>query len=83
VVVVDRRGPTRGGQLGQGRDPALLQDVEEARFEFGSDVTVGVLDLVGDAVAEPAGLRVWVPRTVGAGVSCQPCKPWVTQDRPL
>ena len=34
----------------------MLQGVEQPGFEFGGDVTVDVLDLVGDAVAEAAGL---------------------------
>ena len=36
--------------------PPLLQGVQEAGFEFGGDVAVDVLDLVGDAVAEASGL---------------------------
>ena len=52
----DGGGPARGGQLGQGGVPALLQVVQQAGFEFGGDVAVDVLDLVRDAVTEAARL---------------------------
>ena len=42
--------------VGDGFVPAVLQRLEEAVFDFGGDVGVGLLDLVAEDVAQPSGL---------------------------
>ena len=49
-------GLSRTGWRRRGRWSTLLQGVEQPGFEFGGDVAVDVLDLVGYAVAEASGL---------------------------
>lgn len=53
-------GVERGG-------PAVLKRGDQPGFDFGGDMGVDVLDLVGDAVSEPAGLGA-----VGYAVGDQP-----------
>ena len=44
-------------EFGDRVGPSLLQGDHQPLFDFGGDVRVGLLDLVGELVAESAGLR--------------------------
>jgi hypothetical protein len=49
-------GRSRHPAVGDGFVPAVVEGVEEAVFDFGGDVGVGLLDAVAQDVTQPSGL---------------------------